>query len=337
MTDLDDLPSPDPAWFIRPDGQDGAAGIHGLMHTRRVMIHAAEIADALGVEPWIRETVIRAALWHDIGRTDDGRDYYHGAKSAGKVVGLGLHQGLPALTVELALFAVTHHSGGEQHGERAAEDFLDDAGTALLVFHILKDADGLDRVRLGDLDVTLLRLPGSDRRVDRAGELLRLHPEADDLGEEEEACLALASMWNLLDPTPFLEILAPDVAWESQMVFAPMQGRKAVTAYLKGKLETLRSMGKDHPVRAEMGLCGDEGGRQLSVLSAFPGRPCVLVYQGDDLNRREPSVLALIEVEGGLVRRVDLCNVAPSAASATQTGVFPGLAGGPFSSGSNPG
>ena len=113
MTPPDDLPSPDPAWFIRPHGEDGSGGIHGLMHTRRVMIHAVEIAEALRVERWIREVVVRAALWHDIGRTDDGRDYYHGAKSAGKVVGLGLHRDLPPSIASLALLVVTHHSGGE--------------------------------------------------------------------------------------------------------------------------------------------------------------------------------------------------------------------------------
>jgi hypothetical protein len=150
------------------------------MHTRRVMIHATEIAAALRVAPSVREAVILAALWHDIGRTDDGRDYYHGAKSAGKVVGLGLHRGLPPPMVELALFAVTHHSGGEEYGERAAEDFLERSRVALLAFRILKDADGLDRVRLGDLDVTRLRLPGSDRRVGRAEELLLLHPEVEE-------------------------------------------------------------------------------------------------------------------------------------------------------------
>ena len=178
MTTHADLHSPDPAWFLRPDGEDGSKGIHGVMHTRRVMIHASEISAALKVEPSIRETVIRAALWHDIGRTDDGRDYYHGAKSAGKVVGLGLHRGLPPPMVELALFAVTHHSGSEEHGERAAKDFLERSDSALLVFRILKDADGLDRVRLGDLDATMLRLPGSNRRVGRARELLRLYSGA---------------------------------------------------------------------------------------------------------------------------------------------------------------
>ena len=140
MPPTDDLPSPDPAWFIRPDGEDGSEGIHGVMHTRRVMIHAAEIAGALRVEPWVREVVVRAALWHDIGRTDDGGGYYHGAKSAGKAVGLGLHRGLPTSIV-----------------------------------------------RIGDLDLSRLRLPGSDRRLERAEELLRLYSEVEESTEEEEA------------------------------------------------------------------------------------------------------------------------------------------------------
>jgi hypothetical protein len=123
----------------------------------------------------VRDTAILAALWHDIGRTDDGADYYHGAKSAGKAVGLGLHRGLPQQVVDVALYAVTHHSGGEEYGVRAAQE-LDDTLAALRVFQILKDADGLDRVRLEDLDVGRLRLPGSGARAARAQELLDLIP-----------------------------------------------------------------------------------------------------------------------------------------------------------------
>ncbi len=115
------LPSPDPRWFIRPDGKDASRTIHGVTHTLRVMIHAVEIAEGLRVAAWEREAVVLAALWHDIGRTHDGGDYYHGAKSAGKVVGLGLHAGHPQPLVEVALYAATHHSGDERHAERAAE------------------------------------------------------------------------------------------------------------------------------------------------------------------------------------------------------------------------
>ncbi len=169
------LPRPDPSWFLRPDGEDGSETIHGVSHTVRVMFHAAEIADALSVATWERDAVVLAALWHDIGRTHDGGDYYHGAKSAGKVVGLGLHGDLGKTHVDHALYAVTHHSGDEGHGERAA-GWFDDEDAALRIFRILKDADALDRVRLRDLDPSRLRLPGSADRVARARTLLRLVP-----------------------------------------------------------------------------------------------------------------------------------------------------------------
>ena len=139
------------------------------------MIHAYEIAQALQVKKWERDAVVLAALWHDIGRTFDGGDYYHGAKSAGKVVGIGLHRGGPPEQLDVALYAVTHHSGDEEHGVIAAQHCCDEAA-ALRVFKILKDADGLDRVRFRKLDPSYLRLPGSVARVARAQELLLLVP-----------------------------------------------------------------------------------------------------------------------------------------------------------------
>jgi hypothetical protein len=167
----------DPAWFIRPDGYDASRTIHGVGHTRRVRVHASEIAEALGLAVWEREALDCAATWHDIGRTNDHADYYHGAKSAGRVVGLGLHEGLDEPTVEVALFAVTHHSGSEEHAKRAV-GWLVDPEAAWRVFTVLKDADALDRVRLGagDLDVRLLRHDVSLGRVERAWQLLRDMP-----------------------------------------------------------------------------------------------------------------------------------------------------------------
>ena len=176
---------PDPAWFCRASGYNASASIHGVGHTRRVMIHALAIAQAEGFLAWEQQAAFRAALWHDIGRTDDSADYYHGAKSAGKVLALGLHQGLEPKIYETALFAVTHHSGSEAHGERAArrlEYYLPDGSTlrrvlipvdsALRVLRALKDADALDRMRLGDLDESYLRFPSTRERVDIASVLL---------------------------------------------------------------------------------------------------------------------------------------------------------------------
>ena len=91
---------------------------------------------------------------------------------------------------ETALYAVTHHCGDEEHGESAAQrvefwaagdDGVErcevvDSASALKVFRVLKDADGLDRVRLKDLNPARLRYDESRERVDRAWELLREIP-----------------------------------------------------------------------------------------------------------------------------------------------------------------
>ena len=146
---------------------------------------------------------------------------------------------------------------------------------------------------------------------------------------EEAACHALAWMWNRLDPEPVLLLLSSEVVWESQMVLVPLVGNDAVTEYLLGKMETLREMGADLRLCAELGRCGDERDRAVQVLSAYEGRPCVLTYQGEDLERREPSGLVLVEMAAGCIRRVDLCTVAPVPAAATRLGVFPGMAGRP--------
>jgi predicted HD phosphohydrolase len=190
MRPEDALPEPQASWFVRPDGHDASGTIHGLGHTRRVMIHASELAETLRVVGWEREALVRAALWHDIGRTHDGADYYHGAKSAGRAVALGLHRGLEPEVYQTALYAITHHCGGEQYGLRAAEYLFYyhpagdgqecgeverrqvDPEAAVRVFKMLKDADALDRVRLGDLDPSMLRFPESRERVPRAWDLL---------------------------------------------------------------------------------------------------------------------------------------------------------------------
>jgi hypothetical protein len=128
------------------------------------------LADVLEFEEWQRDALHFSALWHDIGRTHDGVDYYHGAKSAGRVVGLRLHEGLDDDVRETALFAVTHHSGSEEHANRAV-GWLRAGGHD--VFRALKDADALDRVRLGSgLDPSFLRFSESHERIEDAWVLL---------------------------------------------------------------------------------------------------------------------------------------------------------------------
>jgi hypothetical protein len=164
----------EPAWFERPDG------IHGISHTRRVLIHARQIAVARDLDPEWFESVVLAVAWHDIGRTHDGREPEHGGNSAAKVRALGLGDGITPRVLARTLFAIEWHSVPDHAAVDQAAAFAPgqdpEPGSTLRVLWLLKDADGLDRVRIQDLDPDQLRYEESLELVDRAWKLLREMP-----------------------------------------------------------------------------------------------------------------------------------------------------------------
>lgn len=151
---------PDEAWF-----RFNPRGIHGAPHTARVLVWADAIAGAIAAPAALRREELRwAAAVHDVGRTDDGIDRGHGARSAEWVLSR-----LPSLRpetagVDLAFVAelCRWHEIRDPEIERFSLELL-----------ILKDADALDRARLGDLDPSRLRLARSRRLVAAAEELER--------------------------------------------------------------------------------------------------------------------------------------------------------------------
>jgi hypothetical protein len=163
------------AWFLRPDG---AHGIHGVGHTRRVCVHVLRLSAALDIPRRLRDLTLTAARWHDLGRTHDGVEPEHGAHSVRRVQGLGLADelvatgGLSPGDLELVLFAIRYHSLDDATARRAAAD-----PDALPLLWLLKDADALDRVRLGGgdgVDPAYLRHPGAASFIDFAWELYAL-------------------------------------------------------------------------------------------------------------------------------------------------------------------
>lgn len=126
--------------------------LHGQAHVARVLVHAFRLIAAIGcVEEGPR--LWAAVYLHDIARRHDGRSRGHGADGWARLADLPDVQArfarggvrpddYPAIEV-----AVTRHSKDEPMPEEA-HWWL----TALL-----KDADGLDRVRLYDLNPKILR------------------------------------------------------------------------------------------------------------------------------------------------------------------------------------
>jgi HD superfamily phosphodiesterase len=160
-------------WFTH------ASWLHGVHHTQRVHVHAQRLVRKLDWAAADASIVLTAALWHDIGRVNDGWDPRHGTLSAARVRRRGLHASLTVADTRLALFAVRYHCRSDKRGKlRAAGQH--DPERALRILWLLKDADALDRVRLGDgayeVDSTALRHACSVEMVDFAVELLHAFP-----------------------------------------------------------------------------------------------------------------------------------------------------------------
>jgi len=156
--------------------------LHGVRHTQRVHIHAQRLVRELHWQDDDAQVVLQAALWHDIGRVNDGWDPQHGALSAKRVADRCLDAALPEADAQIARFAIRYHSRSDGRGERRAIDEAEPE-RALRVLWLLKDADALDRVRLAppgqgayEIDSTTLRHTCTIEMVEFAEELLAVMP-----------------------------------------------------------------------------------------------------------------------------------------------------------------
>jgi hypothetical protein len=173
------IPVPDDELIPLPSLFVHRSDLHGQAHVGRVMVHGLHLVAATG---FVEET---ARLWaavylHDIAREHDGRCARHGADAWARLAGLPAVQALfvrggvreedhPAIA-----FAVSLHCSGEPS--------LSDDHYRLAA--LLKDADALDRVRLSDLKVRMLRhaaaramVPFAQRLYDRTAGVVRTGPD----------------------------------------------------------------------------------------------------------------------------------------------------------------
>jgi len=111
---------------------------------------------------------------------------------------------------------------------------------------------------------------------------------------ELTAAAVYAEAWNRLDASELIELLGPETVYESQWVFAALEGKEAVAEYLSGKMATLRAAGDPAKVRAELGR----------TTRGFPDRACVILTQG---HANDVTAVMLFEVAGPHIKRMDLC------------------------------
>ncbi len=155
------------------------SGIHGVSHMARVFVLQELICNALEKDGVVvNRTVTRyAAMAHDVGRVDDGLDLEHGARSTAWMKE-HLADKMSPEDMDVATYIVHWHVPPDS-----------EAPVMTTELKVLKDADGLDRVRLGDLDIRYLRTEAARNLVEIASELNRLTIRYDGKHETFEDVL----------------------------------------------------------------------------------------------------------------------------------------------------
>lgn len=147
--------------------------IHGPGHIERTMLHGAFCAmeEPLSMED--AALLLECCAYHDVGRVNDRLDHLHGHRSAQFLDCLTGRSG-EELTMMMA--AVDAHSRPEAQLEDTLRRYCPaDWNRTLTLAQLLKDADGLDRVRIWDLDVRHLRREASREREDFAEYLFQVY------------------------------------------------------------------------------------------------------------------------------------------------------------------
>lgn len=158
----------DPAKFnLLPEHFEHQSLLHGIKHTYRVMCHVLHLGRALNLEREAR-LAFCAAFIHDMSRMHDGFCTMHGLRASEDKLPVFkeffLSQGLNQYEIEEIKTAVRNHSEGFE---------LPKDHPFWLTTSLLKDADALDRIRLGEdnLDPSYLRFANTSGFITFAHEL----------------------------------------------------------------------------------------------------------------------------------------------------------------------
>ena len=156
----------DAEWFLNPQG------IHAVSHTKRVLLLGLIISflEKFSLADW--NLLSLAAVFHDIGRIHDGYDPNHGIASYEKLIEKNLLELDNHQEQEILRFLIQNHAIPDQSAYKKLNHYeLSDIDRTLRLYDAFKDADGLDRVRIKDLNPEYLRTASAHRLLLAAHQL----------------------------------------------------------------------------------------------------------------------------------------------------------------------
>lgn len=167
--------------------------VHGSGHIERTLCHGAIAAMEEALSPEDTRLLLLSCAYHDVGRENDKLDDLHGHRSAQRMAAL---TGLTGEELKLVQGAVDAHSRSDREMVSTVESYAPaDLSRALKLAVLLKDADGLDRVRIWDLNPEYLRRESSRSWEDFAKELFRRY----QLATGGEYVMDFVRKWKHLD------------------------------------------------------------------------------------------------------------------------------------------
>lgn len=119
--------------------------LHTREHCSRVLLYALLIADKIVVSDKEKEVLCHAAVFHDSRRQDDWQDVGHGQRAADYYQSYCAENSLEYHPWSYDIMA--WHDRDDESGKDAMKE--DVTGREILLYQIFKDADALDRFRLG--------------------------------------------------------------------------------------------------------------------------------------------------------------------------------------------
>ena len=124
--------------------------IHSTAHSERVLLYALLLGDKLlPGDAAALEVLGHAAIFHDTRRENEWTDRGHGARAADFYEAFCREHAELTFHPESACLMRYHDRRDERGTEAITTLFAEQAERVQLLYHIFKDADGLDRYRLG--------------------------------------------------------------------------------------------------------------------------------------------------------------------------------------------
>lgn len=150
--------------------------VHGLNHNIKVLLFALYIAYKNNLDDIDLKILIDACIYHDIGRINDIYDEKHGLRSAeviSKIVDSKIYKDKESLNMLKAI--VEYHSIPDKFNKRIFNKYkLQNYERFILLANILKDADGLDRLRTSINNKTFSDLNPKYLRLDESKKLVKI-------------------------------------------------------------------------------------------------------------------------------------------------------------------